>query len=59
MPSPNKMICPNCGFEMNHHANKIDYSASEEGNILLEVHTCPNCGQSQSRESPTLFTIEE
>ena len=25
MPKANKMICPDCGVEMNHHADKVDY----------------------------------
>jgi ribosomal protein S27AE len=49
------MICPKCGIEMNHHANKINYAvASEtrdvfEGGLLEEVHTCPNCGRTEAR----------
>lgn len=46
-----KMICPNCGAEMNHHAMKIDYSVEDPaltdpvfGGVVEEVHTCPNCG---------------
>lgn len=47
----NKLICPKCGAEMNHHAMKIDYSVDDaalidaafEG-VVEEVHTCPNCG---------------
>jgi len=56
----NKMICPNCGIEMNQHAIKIDYSASWEnpaatdpvfGGVLQEAHTCPECGRTELRES--------
>ena len=52
------MICPECAVEMNHHAEKIDYTAALEepaaidpafGGILLEVHTCPKCGQTMTR----------
>jgi rRNA maturation endonuclease Nob1 len=46
-----KMICPNCGAEMNHHAMKIDYSVDDAtlidpafGGVVQEVHTCPACG---------------
>ena len=48
---PSKMICPKCGTQMNHHADKLDYTAaltelnvvdSNLGGILEEVHTCPN-----------------
>ena len=45
----NKLICPKCGAEMNHHAMKIDYSVDDAalidpsfGGIVDEVHTCPN-----------------
>lgn len=46
-----KMICPKCGSQMNHHANKLDYTVAltelddvdpNLGGILEEVHTCPN-----------------
>ncbi|HEY6121332.1 MAG TPA: hypothetical protein VIV66_15345 [Pyrinomonadaceae bacterium] len=55
-----KMICPNCGIEMNHHANKIDYSTlgDENGNeesifggVLQEAHTCPKCGRIELRNA--------
>ena len=45
-----KMICPGCGAEMNHHANKVDYGADEAlsdsafDGVVEEVHTCPQCG---------------
>lgn len=47
-----KMICPKCGtHQMNHHADKFDYTTAltdldavdpnlEE--IIEEFHTCPN-----------------
>lgn len=49
-----KMICPKCGTQMNHHADKLDYTIAltklnvvdpNLGGILEEVHTCPkpNC----------------
>jgi DNA-directed RNA polymerase subunit RPC12/RpoP len=37
-----KMICAECGAEMNHHAMKIDYRT--EDLEVVEVHTCPKCG---------------
>ena len=58
--STHKMICPRCGAEMNHHADKllriveseaggeIDFSL---GGVLEEFHTCPNCGYSDSRHA--------
>ena len=42
-----KMICADCGAEMNHHAMKIDYSV--EDGAIQEVHTCPECGRSDLR----------
>jgi len=53
-----KMICPDCGAEMNQHAIKIDYNVdnpalmdSTLGGMLQEVHTCPECGRSSLRQS--------
>jgi predicted RNA-binding Zn-ribbon protein involved in translation (DUF1610 family) len=54
----NKMICPDCGVEMNHHAEKIDYMAMltepdkvdpDLGGVLEEAHTCPGCGKTEMR----------
>jgi len=56
----NKMICPECGIEMNYHAEKIDYNVPEEkarlidpdfGGIIQEAHTCPECGKTLFREA--------
>ena len=44
-----KMICPDCGAEMNHHAMKIDYRS--EGPEVQEVHTCPECGRTELRRA--------
>ena len=51
-----KMICPNCGAEMNHHAMKIDYGVDDPAlidpafdGVVEEVHTCPNCGHTSLR----------
>jgi len=44
-----KMICTDCGAEMNHHAMKVDYSV-EDGQ-LKEVHTCPECGHCALRDA--------
>ena len=45
-----KIICPECGTEMNHHAMKVDYSVDDPdaidlvcGGAVKEVHTCPHC----------------
>jgi len=54
----NKMICPKCGAEMNHHADKLVYSVSSEevrklnaalGGVIEETHCCPGCGAVESR----------
>jgi len=44
-----KMICPDCGAEMNHHAMKIDYRT--EDLEVVEVHTCPKCGRIELRQA--------
>ena len=56
MASANKIRCPKCGDEMNHHAEKLIYSSEDEkgyvptfGGSVEEVHACPNCGASVSR----------
>ncbi|HEX8141589.1 MAG TPA: hypothetical protein VF553_03275 [Pyrinomonadaceae bacterium] len=55
-----KMICPGCGAEMNRHAEKIDFAAALDegigvdedlGGILEEIHTCPQCGETQARRA--------
>jgi ssDNA-binding Zn-finger/Zn-ribbon topoisomerase 1 len=47
-----KVRCPECGAEMNFHAEKIDFSRvlsefapadPELGGVLVEIHTCPVC----------------
>ena len=48
-----KMICPKCGNEMNHHADKLIYSTAQSdasridpslGGLIEETHGCPACG---------------
>jgi len=60
MSETKKMLCPDCGVEMNHHALKIDYTAStdddatidpETGGRLMEAHSCPQCGQTALRDA--------
>jgi ribosomal protein S27AE len=60
MMAESKMICPGCGVEMNHHAEKIDYTTAldedaamdeELGGVLEEIHTCPECGDTQTRRA--------
>jgi ribosomal protein S27AE len=53
-----KMICPKCGDEMNHHADKMIYSAElgaaakidpSLGAMIEETHNCPGCGDIAGR----------
>lgn len=55
-----KMTCEDCGVEMNHHADKIDYTAALEdggtvdpafGGVLEEAHCCPACGMTHLRRA--------
>ena len=52
------MICPDCRVELIHHASKVipprnDAEAEafdpELGGVVLEAHTCPECGKGASR----------
>lgn len=52
--STEKMNCPTCGAEMNHHADKPDRSAQgsqsesdPEIASILKVYTCPACGNTE------------
>jgi len=54
--SKSKMICPDCGAEMNQHAVKIDYGVDDPkfidavfGGALKEAHNCPECGRAELR----------
>ncbi len=55
MSEPTKVICPDCGAVMNHHAVKVDYGVDESelnsifAGALKEVHTCPKCGRAEMR----------
>ena len=59
MPDQDKMTCPDCGTEMNHHADKLDYGATAgdsseasdepDGAVVIEAHTCPGCGHAETR----------
>ena len=60
MATPPRMRCPRCGAEMNHHANKVDYSAGRDEpevadlvfhGVLQEVHQCPDCGNIELRRA--------
>ena len=56
--SADKMICPRCGVEMNHHCDKLVYGSGQqeagpgdavEGGAVTEFHSCPECGDGASR----------
>lgn len=58
MSEREKMVCQDCGAEMNRHAEKLDYTAGLErpdaldpelGGLLEEFHTCPECGRTAAR----------
>ncbi len=60
MPKKQPIICPDCGLVMNHHADKIDYSAAlsdpgatdpDFGGVVEEAHTCPGCGRTEARRA--------
>ena len=55
MADRDKMKCPDCGVEMNHHADKLVYGAESdaetEAGVAVEAHTCPGCGRSATRQS--------
>ena len=55
-----KMVCRDCGVEMNRHAEKIDHLATlrdpaaidlDLEGVVQEMHACPACGKSASRRS--------
>jgi predicted RNA-binding Zn-ribbon protein involved in translation (DUF1610 family) len=55
-----KMICPKCGDEMNHHADKLVYLSSVDdarqmhthlGGGVEETHACPGCGAVEARRA--------
>ena len=58
MAEKQKMVCPDCGVEMNLHAEKVDYAAQAAPGAIdpllggvVEAHTCPECGQTLTREA--------
>ena len=59
-PLEQTMTCSKCGTQMNHHAEKIDYTVdgrddepfdSELGGVLKRIHTCPKCGNVQTQSA--------
>jgi len=56
--SKERMLCPECGSEMNQHALKLadPRDANDElladpdlGAVVTEAHTCPACGANAAR----------
>ncbi len=47
------MKCPNCGWTMNHHADKALLDSDEDngkvGSKAIEAFSCPHCGTNASR----------
>jgi len=59
-----KLLCPKCGATMNHHAEKIVFPLDPReaaradpafGGLVEEFHSCPNCGNSETREATGSF----
>lgn len=55
----NKMKCPECGVDMNHHADKLVHPTNAKdaarvdpalGGIVEEHHACPECGKGATRQ---------
>jgi len=61
MAEKTKMLCPDCGVEMNYHAEKIDYNGSPDeetdgfdadfGGVVEEAHSCSLCGKTLLRKA--------
>ncbi len=58
MAHATKMNCPDCGAEMNLHAEKIDYGTEptdgppldpDLGGLLEEFYACADCGRTAAR----------
>ena len=58
MARTDKMICPDCKIEMNHHCDKFLYTVDAQdigqadsglGGMVEEFHSCPQCGGGASR----------
>ena len=56
-----RMRCPKCGAEMNHHADKLVYPVDREeaaqmdpalGGVVQQTHGCPACGNVEFRIAP-------
>ncbi|PYX71800.1 MAG: hypothetical protein DMG72_16415 [Acidobacteria bacterium] len=60
MANHNKMMCPRCRVEMNHHCDKLVYTTDSQdlgqadpglGGIIQEFHTRPKCGSGALRQA--------
>ncbi len=60
MSDGGKMVCEDCGDEMNLHAEKVDYGTDARaddpfdeglGGVVEEFHTCPECGRTHARRA--------
>jgi hypothetical protein len=60
-----KIICTACGVEMNYHADKLDSTSTltkpgkvdpDLGGVIEEVHACPKCGETKTREASYILT---
>ncbi|MBV9924229.1 MAG: hypothetical protein JOZ96_04245 [Acidobacteria bacterium] len=57
MPENEPLNCPDCGTQMNHHADKPDRGAAAaddspdaaEDFPVIEAHSCPACGRTATR----------
>jgi len=50
------LMCPECGTEMNHHADKLIYEGNlrpDLGGVIQELYRCPACGAGASRPEDT------
>jgi predicted RNA-binding Zn-ribbon protein involved in translation (DUF1610 family) len=60
MAQANPLRCPQCGIAMNFHAEKLDSLTGlsepdavdpDLGGVVEEIHTCPGCGQVETRRA--------
>jgi predicted RNA-binding Zn-ribbon protein involved in translation (DUF1610 family) len=55
MSTTERLRCPECGVEMNHHADKVDYTSGSTDpvwhGVLQQVHQCPDCGNIELRRA--------
>jgi len=67
MPENRKTLCPDCGLEMNRHAEKVSYTAgllepeavdADLGGVIEEAHTCPGCGRTRMQRAAQAMTQE-